>query len=804
MVFLTATLLAIIGGMQQDPPAAPAVIDPQVRTSSSVASPDLSATVTIDYDRYGVPTVSADSRDDAYFAEGFLHAQNRFSQMDVSRRASAGELSALVGPQLLPRDREARGFRMRAVARQVVENMSEAERAAIERYAAGVNAGLDDLRMPPPEYGILGAEPAPWSAEDTILVMFTFTMLLDNSASLDAFNAPIFEALPVELREYLYWPFSRHDAPIHALEEAGRRSDRPISLPRIPPREVISFRDLPAVPPTIEPSRDDEHHEDDPPPSREGASKGSNNWVIGASRTRDGRAIMANDPHLALTLPAAWYRIRLLWPEHDLVGLSVPGIPGIIIGSNGSVAWGFTNATGDFQDLIAIEVDPDDPSRYRTVDGWEPFGEVIESIEVAGGQPEELKLRTTRWGIVNGSYLDASGTRRDAVVDWFALHPELINLKVFELEDAETTEQALRILSEWMGPPQNAVVADSRGDIGYTLTGFLPSRPEHDGRAPYGLWDGSEQFTAREQGVRPMVFAPKEDFIQTANNRTAGPLLAKQIGYAWANPARAKRIQQVLSRSRDADERSMLELQMDPTTLGLEPWRKIVLHVIPEDEEDPALAEARKAVLEWNSRADTDQVGITLLEDLRSRMLDEMTIAVADWARQQGLGDFPRAYRNEEPYLRAIEDELPNWLPPGEAEDWHAWARQHIRDSIEEGSLAPWGERNAVTISSPFASMAPEPLARMLKIEVGPQSGYWNAPKVLGRGFGASARIIVSPGHEEDGILLLPGGQSGNPFSPHYRSLTPSWVAGDPLPLLPGDSVARFTLEPQAEADTKD
>lgn len=775
----------------QDSLTPPQVVDPTLRTSGEATSSYLQEPVQIDYDGFGVPTIRAEYRNDAFFAEGFVHAQNRFSQMDLSRRIAAGELAALVGPTLVARDQMVRGYRLRSIAQEVVAQMSEADRTTLDTYSAGVNAGLNDLTIAPPEYTILQTEPEPWKPEDTVLVMLAFAMLLEDSGQTESANAAMFRALPEELREYVYSPIARNDAPIRQLE-----ARRP-SLPRIPPREVISLRDLPPAPPTIDPNRDDEDHGDGE------LSPGSNNWVVTGSRTQDGRAILASDPHLGLTLPIAWYRIRLIWPGRDLVGISIPGIPGITMGSNGHVAWGFTNLTGDLTDLIEVRVDPDDASRYQTEDGWEPFGEVIETIDVQGGEPVELRLKTTRWGVVNARFMDEKGIERPAVTEWFALHPELINLDLFDIENAKTTEEAIEALQGWHGPPQNAVVADADGKIGYTVTGFLPSRPGQDGRAPYGLWDGGVSFTQRDQGTRPVAMNPAEEFLLTANNRTVGPRLARQLGYAWANPARAKRIEDVLATTTDTTEEEMLALQMDPTTVGLDSWKAIILQAIPEDEEDPTLQSAREAIVTWNGRADTDQVGITVLDRARRAMLDELSQGVAAWAREEGLGDFEDAYVHEEPYLRVIEDESPNWLPQGEAEDWRTWVRQHVRDVVNQGSLVPWGEVNQVTIASPLASMAPDAMARMLKIEAGPQSGYWNAPKVMGSSFGASARMVVSPGHEEDGIMLIPGGQSGNPFSPHYRSLNSSWIEGKPLPLLPGDTAATFTLVP-AESHPKD
>lgn len=777
-----------IVSQSQDPAgaAAPAaVVDPTVRTSGSITSEALSAQVEVTYDAYGVPTVRASNRGDAYFAEGFVHAQNRFTQMDVLRRLSAGELAALAGSGAVRQDMQTRPYRLRAVAREVVANLDREDRATLKRYVEGVNAGLADLSVPPPEYAILVAKPEAWNLEDTILVMLSFSLMLEQSADREMANAAIFEALPLEVREFLFSPISRFDAPIPGFEL------RKPSIPRIPPREVISLRDMPERPPAkpFNYEQEEEHGEEPTP--------GSNNWAVSGALTHDGRAILASDPHLRLSLPGSWYRIRLEWPDHDIIGISLPGIPGVVMGSNGHVAWGFTNLTGDFQDLIALEIDEDDPTRYRTPEGWESFGDTVEVLEVAGGDPISMPLKTTRWGAVNGSYADKNGVDRPAVVEWAALHPDLVNIKLLEMEDAHTLDEALDTLGSWYGPAQNAAVADSEGRVGYTVTGFLPNRGLKDGRAPYGLWsEGDKSWAELSQGTRPRMAGADVDYVFTANNRTVDPRLARQLGYAWANPARARRIADVLMQTSDADEESMLALQMDPTTIGLNPWKKIILDVIPADEQDESLAAAREAILAWNSRADPDQVGITLLDDIRTQSLEDLSAAVAAWAREQGLGQLDEVYLHEEPYLRIIEDRPENWLPPGDEESWPEWIRMQVRGAVARGALRPWGEVNQVTLQSPFAELAPGPMRRMLEIESGPQAGYWNAPKVLAPRFGASARMVVSPSHEADGILLTPGGQSGNPLSPHYRSLNSSWLAGEPLPLLPGESVASFSLEP--------
>ena len=786
------------------------VVDPTVRTSGSVPSAEVSSEITVSYDEFGVPTVTAATRLDAYFAEGYLHAQNRYTQMDLSRRFAAGELSELVGAAAVDRDRNARRYRMRQTALGVVALMDDAERASLASYTKGVNAGLTDLPSPPPEYAIMGSAPKEWSDEDSVLVMLAFMRMLDWTAESEAGYAGFYTNMPPVIREFIATPLSRFDAPVPTLEK------RSPSIMAIPNRDQIMLRELEPVPdPILLPpggggpprkgmdlhpfpgSGDQKEEGFDDPDSGEKATPGSNNWAISAQRTHDGRAILASDPHLGLTLPGAWYRIRMLWPEHDLVGLSIPGIPGLVIGSNGHVAWGFTNLTGDLQDLIALEINPENANEYRTVDGWEPFGEVVEVIQVRDAEPVELPLRTTRWGVVNGRYQDAFGVEQDAVIEWAGLHPELCNLDLFDLEEARTLEDALGGLGSWYGPPQNAVVVSSDGRIGYTITGFLPDRKGIDGRRPYGLWDGTESWSTRASAPRPIVIDPPQGFVHTANNRTTDLETSRRLGYDWANPSRARRIADVLALTVDADESDMLSLQMDPTIVSYGPWKNLIINSIAEDDEDESLRGVREALLAWNGRADPQEVGVTLIADARNRMVGDLRGAVRDWAAKSGYGTSMRIPEtSEEPYLRVIEDQKMNWLPEGPESDWNEWIRAHVRDAVEAGALSPWGERNQIVLESPLASLAPPPMNRMLQMELGPQSGHWNAPKVLTPGIGASARLVVSPGHEDEGILLSPGGQSGNPLSPHYRDLTAAWTEGSAQPLLPGTAAATFTITP--------
>ena len=254
---------------------APTTVDPTVRTSGTASFDAIKNEVAVTYDGFGVPTVVAKSRGDAYFAQGFLHAQNRYTQMDMTRRFAAGELCELVGASAYDQDAEMRSLRLRSIARACVEGFGETERRLLKQYVDGVNAGLADLQVPPPEYAILRVSPEAWEMEDTVLVMLAFSVMLDRTGAMEIRDAAMFESLPEEVRDYLYNPLSRFDAPIPGLEA------RKPSIPRIPDRQVISLRDLPEQPPVIEYRYDMGDDDDGPggPGDEDDADAASVRWA---------------------------------------------------------------------------------------------------------------------------------------------------------------------------------------------------------------------------------------------------------------------------------------------------------------------------------------------------------------------------------------------------------------------------------------------------------------------------------------------------------------------------------------------
>ena len=358
----------------------------------------LADSVTIERDANGVPTISGQNRSDVARALGFLHAQDRFFQMDLLRRQAAGELSELVGAAALEADRTSRTHRFRHRAQQAVAGMPKAHHAVLAAYAEGVNAGLAALDGKPFEYFLLRTDPSPWVEEDSTLVLYAMYFVLnDATGRRDSDRGLLDEILGAEMASFLAPLGTQWDAPVQG--EALETPPIPGATPVVPAASAASNDRTLAD--TLEAS----------------GLAGSNNWAVAGSRTAHGRAIMSNDMHLGMMVPNTWYRARLVWPgndgcgqQHDLTGVTLPGSPAITAGSNTRVAWGFTNSQGDWSDLVVLETAPDDEERYLTPGGWLTVGRITETIGVSNDEPVTLEIEETIWGPIVDR--DTQGRRR--------------------------------------------------------------------------------------------------------------------------------------------------------------------------------------------------------------------------------------------------------------------------------------------------------------------------------------------------------------------------------------------------------
>ncbi len=760
--------------------------------TGEVALPDLEATVSVARDVRGRPVLTAGSWSDLAMALGYLHGQERFFQMDMARRAAAGELSEVLGAGPLALDRARRMHRLRSVARERLQSLSLPERELISAYARGVNAGLAALTVRPFEYWLLGTRPVDWRDEDLLLVVYAmFFQLTDETAERDAMLTVLQDVYPSAYFEFLSQDGTNWDAP---LMGAAR--------PSLPVPTATDYT-LPATQPDLARRRPHQAENIDRP------LPGSNNWALHGSRTASGAALLANDMHLGLQLPNIWYpaRLRINGPvagEYviDVTGVTLPGTFGVIVGSNGEVAWGFTNSYGDWSDRVLLEIDPQDPARYRVGDHFEAFVEYQETIAVKGAEDVAASYRWTRWGPVVGT--DHLG--RPHALKWLAHEPEAVNSRIIELASAANVPEALALANQVGAPPQNFVAADRRGNIGWTILGRLPVKRGFDPRVAASWADpdvGWQGWLAADD--YPRIINPPGGQIWTANARVVDGEWLSLIGDSgYALGARSRQIRDGLRQLEAATARDMLELQLDDRALFLQRWQAQLLGLLDEAAlaGHPQRAELRGLVRDWSGRATVDDAGFRLVRAWRAFLLEEVFLALTQEAQRADPNrDFYS--RQWEGALWALLEAQPVHLLPPQYTSWRDWMLHSVDITIEyfttnyPGALSQrvWGERNRVRVGHPLSRFVPA-LGALLDMPTLSLPGDSNMPRVQSPGEGASQRLAVSPGHESSAYFHMPGGQSGHPLSPFYDTDHTAWARGEPQPLLPGTPVYLLNLVP--------
>lgn len=759
----------------------------------------LRASVKVERDAYGVPTLSGGSRLDLARALGFLHAQDRFFQMDLLRRRAAGELSELFGPAALTADRPARVHRLRARAVRTLTEASAEERGLLETYAAGVNAGLQALGAWPFEYLALREAPLPWRPEDSLLVVYAmFLDLNDENGDREAMLGVMHDTLPEPLFAFLAPEGTEWDAPV-----AGGLAP---SVP-MPGPHVVDLRTLSKAATADEPNAGTMRAGDASTGDLDGPGLGSNNWAVDGAHTRNGAALVADDMHLGLNVPNIWYRATFVWPggseTRRVSGVTLPGLPMVVVGSNTKVAWGFTNTGGDYSDLVVLETGPDKET-YQTPGGPRKLLHVKETIRVRGQADDVLDVVETIWGPIVRK--DTNG--RPLAVRWIAHEPEALRLGLPKLEVVESLDEALRLANSIGSPPQNFVCAGRDGRIGWTVMGRLPHRVGFDGRLPASWADGSRRWEGWLGSVEyPRIVDPPGGRIWTANARVVdGAELAKLgEGGGFEFGARQRQVRDALLGIEKATPRDMLNLQLDNRALFLERWRKVLLETLTPEAvaKDARRGELARFVDGWGGRAAVDSVGYRAVREFRLALARQVFAPLTAPCRKADpdFNYLARALQYEAP-LWALVSERPAHLLDQKFRSWGeqllAAADAVIADFTKDGARIAdrtWGEANTARIQHPLSRAVPR-LSRFLDMPSDPLPGDSNMPRVVRPSSGASERLVVSPGREAEGFFHMPGGQSGHPLSEFYSNGHHAWVEGEPLPFLPGPTLHTLTLKP--------
>ncbi|HEX4509320.1 MAG TPA: penicillin acylase family protein [Burkholderiaceae bacterium] len=817
----------------------------------------LASPATIRRDALGTAVIQASNRLDAARALGFVHAQERFFDMDLARRSAAGELSALFGKIALERDKTRRMHRLRARLTARYALMDAADRALLEAYTQGVNAGLSQLADRPWPYLLLRARPQPWQAVDSLLVIGEMYWMLQGSSLDGGFERAWLRERLGDARFDWLEPHGGHwDAaldgsigPALALPDAGLFDTRAASPPGTAtsassapaasealPADAAAATASPPTPSSSSPSTPS--HASHPTssglpaslaspdapstpayPSHASASGlslstwaasvlasrtppdevpegvlGSNQWAVAGSRTDSGAAMLANDMHLALGVPSIWFRAQFeIGRGGDALratGVTLPGLPAMVVGANGAVAWGFTNAYGQWFDWIRIP--PELPARRLT--------HVQEHIAVKG--EAEVVLDVVE---LDGDPIvrEADGIRY--AVHWIADDGAAYTLALDELLGARDVQAALAIAHRCGMPHQNFMVADRAGHIAWTVAGRLwtGSRAAAWARflapeAPRPAW--------RDPADAPVVIDPPGGQLWTANNRTLGGAEALALGDGGFDlGARAQQIRDRLGALTVVDEPALERLQLDDEARFMQGWAG---RVAAATDGSPRHAEVLALLRGWNGRADADEAAYRLVRGVRLRTLDALWAAWAlPFLGPPPADSAPRvAWHARFEYAAALAlDQRPLYLLPRPYETWDAFLLAQVDaevDAMTGHGLSPladasWGQANASHIRHVLSRAVPA-LAALLDMPSVPQGGDGNLPHVTGPNFGQSERLVVTPGHEARATLSMPGGQSGHPMSPYYGAGHQDWVDHVPTPLLAGRAQHTLALVPAA------
>ncbi len=761
------------------------------RLDGSFAVAGLESGVALERDARGALTVTGTHRTDLAFGLGFAHAQDRLFQMDLMRRASAGELSALLGAATLVTDRQMRVHRLRAVAHAAVAAAPEEQRALIEAYAAGVNAGAAGLTARPFEYLLLHATPEKWQPEDSVLVMLTmFIQLQEADGHRKLQRGLVRDTLPASAAAFVYGDAVEWDA---ALDGSHR------DVPPIPAAADYDLRALGDL--DFEPKDGRE---------RPRPVAGSNNWAVAGSRTASGAALIANDMHLTIRAPNTWYRARLhleapAGAPIDITGVTLPGTPAVVAGSNGHVAWGFTNSYGDYEDVIIAVPDPAAADHYLGPSGSRAFSHAPERIFVRGQAAVDLDVVGTEWGPVIAH--DAAG--RALALEWAAHDPAALNLALMGLETADSVGDALTIAAASGIPAQNFVVGDAAGHIGWTIAGQIPLRHPGDASAPRLSTDPGVGFIGwLAPADHPRVVDPASGEIATANARVVGGADLALIGDGgYDRGVRAGRITTDLTGRGDKQTPAdMLAVQLDDTAVFLERWRTRLVALLDASamQGHPRREELRRALAGWRGHAAVNDSAYRLVRAFRKEVERRVFAALIAPARAQSPAfRFEPPASFEGPLWQLLEQQPANLVPPGSKNwrDFELVAADAAVAALDADcpilAECTWGRENVVRIRHPLSAGVPG-LGSLADMPIGSLPGDSDMPRVMAPSFGASERFGVSPGHESEAYFHMPGGQSGHPLSPYYAADFAAWAHGTATPFLPGPTEHTLELTPLA------
>jgi penicillin amidase len=770
--------------------------------TKTLAIAGLRERVTVRQDERGIPYIEAKNDEDLYFAQGFVTASDRLWQMDLLRRNEGGELAEILGAgpnnSVLEQDKQHRTLGFAQVVEAEVAQAAPHSRALLEAYSRGVNAYIAslDAKTLPPEFQILQYKPRPWTPTDSMLIVKLFSEALSVTWRLDILREAL-AGLPAEKRAWLMPEISPIDVVVVGKDSRNAKTARTAAgetdgsgsysketLLALARSEELAVQSLERVGLYAE------------------GLAASNNWVVSGKHTATGKPLLANDPHLAPSAPSIWYMVHLAAPGVRVAGVTTPGLPGVIIGHNDRVAWGFTNVGPDVQDLYVEKFDPANPRRYLTPSGWREAEIRHEEIKVRKGFTDSatdsvaLDVTVTRHGPI---VFEKAGKRY--ALRWTALDPTRNNPDAtYLMNRARNWKEFSTALNSFSAPTQNIVYADVDGHIGYHAAGVVPIRKSGDGSVPYdGSTDAGEWVSYVPVDKLPKLFDPPSGIIVTANQRIVGTDYPYFLTHSWAQPYRARRIFELLNEKQNLTADDFRRIQGDVYSIGNVLFARQTAKTLRGQATagDAKLSAMLDAFAGWdgqiNAQSHVAPVVAQMRFAFRSRIL---TATLGD--------DLVKSYQwsNFDTTIDRLMTEQPKeWLPKefssyaelllASYED----ARKVLTKNLgADESKWTWGEM--VKVRFPHALSGVPLIGLQFAIAPFPQNGTGGLAATVNVGAPVSMRLIADPSDwdkTQHGITL---GESGIPSSPHWTDQLADWHAVTPrvFPFTDG-AVANATKE---------
>ena len=770
----------------------------------------LTQPVTVTRDSLGIPTITAANLEDLFFAQGYITAQERLWQMDMTRRFASGDLAVILGPEFVDTDREQRILGLRQAAEKATAIMEPAQRAQFQAYANGVNAYIaQHTKTLPLEFRFLTYAPHVWTVEDSLLVGLSMTEFLNHGYyKEELLKEKALAKLGPELTAELFVNSSWRD---HPPGSEGQ------SLENEPPKELTPEEEE-TLPPGVKgakpapmksPARQPVPHAALLPfalPSPGSAPEvrfhpGSNNWVVSGAHTVSGKPLLSNDMHLDLRLPNTWYEAHLISEDFDVVGVTLPGMPYVIVGHNRYIAWGFTNLGPAVEDIYIEKFN--DKGEYLTPQGWVAPEHRQEIIRVKGKPEVKLDVIVTRHGPIITDLVP--GEARKLALQWVIYSPKASAIPFFQVNSAKNWEEFRAAFSVFGAPGQNVVYADVDGHIGYQATGFVPIRAAGDGSLPVpGDTDAYAWTGFIPYDEMPRVFDPPSGILATANGRISPNGYPYSMSIEWDSPYRTERIYKLLNQPKKYTPADMLAIETDVVS---EFDRYCAERLVYAIDHTPKASDRAKAAADimrgWDGAMDTDSAAPSIAYYSRGK-LNELLL-------QPKLGDSWKEYTRwfmAPVWLETVlSHQSPQWLPAGYAnydELLTAAVEAAVTDSRAPKSLSlwTWGRVHQIDVQHPFWSNVP-----ILKRGAGPGpqplSGDGVTVKQAGKHFGPSERFTADMANLDNSTLNIVNGESGNIFDEHYNDQWDAYYHGRTFKLpFSSEAVNRaaqhhLTLQPQ-------